>query len=297
MSLLRIGDLARLGGVSVRMLRHYHEIGLLTPDVVDETTGYRFYNGEQLETLRRIVGLKDLGLSLAETRQIVQGQATEREIRQILLARRAAAEVELRTARATVEHIDAHLAALAEADDEPETRTPTKKDEGDVIEVEIKPVEPRLVAQLSAVAESWAPTDIGPVIQPLYPELIARMGEAEVEITGPSTAWYEDTPEGRVLVHATLTIGEAPKAPAEALGFEVTELPAMAKVASTVHRGTMDNADTTYEALLEWIEQHGYRPLGYSREIDIECRPDRTWITELQIPIEAASIKAMENAK
>ncbi len=289
-SLLRIGDLARLGGVSVRMLRHYHEIGLLTPDVVDETTGYRFYNGEQLETLRRIVGLKDLGLSLAEDRQIVQGQATEREVRQILLARRAATEVELRTARATVKSIDDHLAALTEA--EADTTTSTKKDEGDMIDVEIKPVEPRLVAQLTAVAESWAPTDIGPVIQPLYPELIARMGEAGVEITGPSTAWYEDTPEGRVLVHATLTIGEAPTASTEALGFEVTELPGLAKVASTVHRGTMDNADITYEALLEWIEQHHYRPLGYSREIDIECRPDRTWITELQIPIETT-----ENAK
>ena len=274
--MLRIGDLARLGGVSVRMLRHYHEIGLLAPDRVDEVTGYRLYDGDQLIALRRIVALRELGLSLSETSQIVNDQLSSEEVRQLLLDRRRAAAAEMSAARAMVDRIDAHL--------EGQTSLPTKADS--MIEVELKPVESRLVAQLSAVAESWAPTDIGPVIQPLYPELTARMSEASVEITGPSTAWYEDTAEGRVLVHATLTISQRPTAEPAALGFEVTELPALPLVASTIHRGTMDDADTTYEALLEWAEQNGYRPLGYSREIDIECPPDRAWIVELQLPVE-----------
>ena len=113
------------------------------------------------------------------------------------------------------------------------------------LEVELKSVAARLVAQLTAVAESWAPDHIGPVIQPLYPELIARMERAGVDIAGPSTAWYEDTEAGRVLVHATLTIAERPNAHPASLGFEVVELPAMAEVASTIHRGTMDNCDQT----------------------------------------------------
>jgi effector-binding domain-containing protein len=89
-----------------------------------------------------------------------------------------------------------------------------------------------------------------------------------------------------VAVHATLTVADRPDIDPSAYGFEVIELPALNQVASTIHRGTMDNCDTTYQALLEWIERNGYRPLGYSREIDIECGPDRQWITELQIPIE-----------
>jgi hypothetical protein len=38
-----IGEFARLGGVSVRALRHYDEIGLLRPATVDPDTGYRGY--------------------------------------------------------------------------------------------------------------------------------------------------------------------------------------------------------------------------------------------------------------
>lgn len=43
-----IGEFARLGGVSVRTLRHYDEIGLLRPATVDQDTGYRGYTADQL---------------------------------------------------------------------------------------------------------------------------------------------------------------------------------------------------------------------------------------------------------
>ena len=36
-----IGDFAKLGGVSVRMLRHYDALGLLPPASVDPVSGYR----------------------------------------------------------------------------------------------------------------------------------------------------------------------------------------------------------------------------------------------------------------
>ncbi|MGK8552912.1 MerR family DNA-binding transcriptional regulator [Nocardia gipuzkoensis] len=42
-----IGDFARHGRVSVRMLRHYDAIGLLRPDRVDATSGYRYYEAGQ----------------------------------------------------------------------------------------------------------------------------------------------------------------------------------------------------------------------------------------------------------
>jgi MerR-like DNA binding protein len=47
-----IGEFARLGGVSVRTLRHYDEIGLLQPATVDPDTGYRGYSADQLGPLR-----------------------------------------------------------------------------------------------------------------------------------------------------------------------------------------------------------------------------------------------------
>ena len=40
--MFKIGDFSRQARVSIRMLRHYDEIGLLKPQAIDELTGYRF---------------------------------------------------------------------------------------------------------------------------------------------------------------------------------------------------------------------------------------------------------------
>jgi DNA-binding transcriptional MerR regulator/effector-binding domain-containing protein len=288
MSLFRIGDLARLGGVSVRMLRHYHEIGLLVPSYVDEATGYRSYEAEQLGVLRQIVELKELGLSLAEVESVILGHYDLDGLRTLLGARRREALEEAAAARGRVERIDAHLARVAlreSALTESALSEPASPNEALSFVVEVKSVEAKRVAQLTGVAESWAPADIGPVIQPLYPELRSRVTAAGVRIVGPSMAWYDHTAEGRVAVNATLTIDDSQVA-SSTLGFEIVELPPLDLVASTIHRGTMDNCGPTYQGLLKWIERNGYRSVGHSREVDIECGSDRPWMTELQIPIE-----------
>lgn len=46
--------------VSVRMLRHHDDIGLLTPAHVDSGTGRRSYGAHQLARLNRLVALKEL---------------------------------------------------------------------------------------------------------------------------------------------------------------------------------------------------------------------------------------------
>ena len=71
------------------------------------------------------------------------------------------------------------------------------------------------VAPCCAVAESWAPEHVVPVIQPLFPDVTAKLEQAGVAITGPSTAWYSDTEDGSVMVHAPLTIDEPPAGSAD----------------------------------------------------------------------------------
>ncbi len=46
--MLRIGDFSTLSRITIHMLRHYDEIGLLKPALCDEFTGYRYYNEDQL---------------------------------------------------------------------------------------------------------------------------------------------------------------------------------------------------------------------------------------------------------
>ena len=54
--MLKIGEFSKLSHVSVRMLRHYDEIGLLHPQRVDPITGYRLYGEEQLPGRQAVCG-------------------------------------------------------------------------------------------------------------------------------------------------------------------------------------------------------------------------------------------------
>lgn len=69
--MLKIGDFALLSKISINMLRHYDEIGLLKPAHIDKFTGYRYYNETQLPIANRIQALKRMGFSLANLKQIL----------------------------------------------------------------------------------------------------------------------------------------------------------------------------------------------------------------------------------
>lgn len=62
---LKIGEVARRTGLTVRALRHYDELGLLTPRVRSDG-GQRLYGAAELERLQRIVSLRQLGFGLEE---------------------------------------------------------------------------------------------------------------------------------------------------------------------------------------------------------------------------------------
>jgi DNA-binding transcriptional MerR regulator len=68
---LSIGRLARASGLSVKAIRHYERTGLLTPDEVDPSTGYRRYVPSQVETARTIRRLRELNVPLARIRTIL----------------------------------------------------------------------------------------------------------------------------------------------------------------------------------------------------------------------------------
>ena len=61
----RIGEFARVNGVTKHTLIHYDDIGLLTPAITEEN-GYRYYIDKQYSDFSNISQLKKLGLSLKE---------------------------------------------------------------------------------------------------------------------------------------------------------------------------------------------------------------------------------------
>src|ERR687895_1575074 len=62
---MRIGEVARATGLTVRALHHYDEIGLLVPSE-RSGSGYRLYSDADVARLYRIRALSGMGFTLAE---------------------------------------------------------------------------------------------------------------------------------------------------------------------------------------------------------------------------------------
>src|SRR3990167_6381584 len=73
--LLKVGDLARRTGLTVRTLHHYDEIGLLKPSGRSES-GYRLYSRADVARLHGIQALRHLGLPLADIAAMLDGSGT-----------------------------------------------------------------------------------------------------------------------------------------------------------------------------------------------------------------------------
>ncbi|HEX6444221.1 MAG TPA: MerR family transcriptional regulator [Streptosporangiales bacterium] len=265
-----IGDFARHGRVSVRMLRHYDAIGLLRPARVDPVTGYRSYDAAQLSRLNRIVALKDLGFTLDQVGTILDEKVGAVELRGMLRLRRAELRSQIAADEARLAQVEARLRTI-----EGEGAMPTD-------DVQVKRLPAVRVAELTGTAASFEPASISPVIGPLYEELGRRLAAAGVWPTGPGIAYYEQDGSG-VVVHAAIPVNADPSAGHD---FGVVDLPAVEHAATIVHRGSMDEVMPTLQALARWIDENGYRSAGANRELYLDCDgPRDQWVTELQEPV------------
>lgn len=68
--LIPIGEFSALCQLSVKMLRHYDEIGLLAPAHVDPVNGYRYYRADQLRVAATIRELRRVEMPLGEIRML-----------------------------------------------------------------------------------------------------------------------------------------------------------------------------------------------------------------------------------
>jgi DNA-binding transcriptional MerR regulator len=95
-SFLSIGEFGRLSGLSVGALRHYDELGIITPAQVDGATSYRRYRRQQLDDARLVSTLRELEMPLEEIREVL---ATDDPMARRAVLTRHRARVEARTTR------------------------------------------------------------------------------------------------------------------------------------------------------------------------------------------------------
>jgi DNA-binding transcriptional MerR regulator len=84
---MKIGELARLGGVNPKTIRYYESIGLM-PEPARRSSGYRDYDDQALERLTFVRTAQRLGITLDEVREILalreRGQAPCTYVREVL---------------------------------------------------------------------------------------------------------------------------------------------------------------------------------------------------------------------
>src|SRR5262245_41136218 len=132
--MFKIGDFSKLSRVTVKALRFYEELGLIKPARVDEWTGYRYYDADQLPVLNRILALKDLGLSLEDIRSLMPIGLSADRFQEVLEKKQGEIEERIRTDTDLLSRVTARLAQL----EQEETMSQ--------YEVVIKKVEPIRVA-------------------------------------------------------------------------------------------------------------------------------------------------------
>jgi DNA-binding transcriptional MerR regulator len=248
-----IGEFGRLGGVSVRTLRHYDEIGLLRPATVDPDTGYRGYSAQQLGQLNRIFALKELGLSLSQAKRLLTGITLE-ELQGMLMLRRAQLEHEL------IEHQNQLLGVEARL------RTIAREGAMPADDVVAKTIPAIGVVVIAGPAPGWGAANIVPVVNRLD-EQFDQLGIGDrVKQAGPRIVFYDHEHGENVTVHLALPVIEPPgELPAPAYYRVLPEIEA----ATTVRNGLAASIfPMVYQDLVQWIDERGYRAApGPGREI------------------------------
>jgi DNA-binding transcriptional MerR regulator/effector-binding domain-containing protein len=227
---LTIGEFSRMTHLSVKALRHYHDVGVLEPAAIDRFTGYRSYAVSQVASAQVIRRLRDLGMPLDSIRTVLAASDIETRNREIA-AHLARMERQLEQTQASV----AALRALLEG---PQVRP--------AVELRTIPEVTALAArQLVGVADlvEWGTGAFGDLSEALaatgltaagpfgalFPGDFFELERAELTVFRPVTG-------------AAMIAGPLPGA------VTLRTIPAI-EAAVAVHEGAVDDIDRTYGAL------------------------------------------------
>ncbi len=255
--MLRIGEFARLTGLSVRTLRFYDAVDVLRPAEVDVRTGYRLYALRQLQLASRIVAFRRLGLQLDEVREALSGELEERQMLGLARERLERSIVrqssQLVALRARLEKADLELA------DAP-------------VGIRLEPS--RWVASVSD--RLAAASDVSE----LFLEL--RHGLDRPSCGREGVLWHRCANEGGLTGAAFV---EVPRSTRPRGRVSVFELPSV-EMATVRTVDDDDAAELGYRTLRDWMSREGHSLHGPKREMPLPAHPG--WL-EISFPFRAVA--------
>jgi len=243
-TLLSIGDFSRMTFLSVKALRHYHEVGLLPPAEIDADTGYRRYEVAQVPTAQAIRRLRELGMPVDEVRAVIDAQDVDAR-NTAISAHLRRMEGELDRTRATVKS----LRMLLDQSLPPE------------IAVEYRVIGPAETLAMSAEVSSGEMFDW---LAAALDELRSALQKSGARRAGPDAALYSsellEEEFGEIIAVIPFESTARPT-----VGIEKLLLPRV-EYAVAVHAGSVDDIDRTYAALGTVVAERAIGVQGPIRE-------------------------------
>jgi DNA-binding transcriptional MerR regulator len=243
---LTIGDFSRMTHLSVKALRHYHEIGLLDPVDVDQGSGYRLYAAEQVPVAQVIRRLRDLGMALDDVKRVLHAPD--------LASRNQAIVEHLQRMEGELEQTKANVASLRRLLEAPETPDLS--------------IEFRSLSQTKSIAIRERVTTDGfdAWWMEAYRELHDAAANAGLARTGPDGAlypseWFED--EVGDVVAFTPVAGDVD---VELIGRVAPYVVPGAELAVLLHEGSIRDLDQTFAALGKFVLERAIGVEGPIRE-------------------------------
>jgi DNA-binding transcriptional MerR regulator len=260
--MLRIGEFARRGRVSIKALRHYEAIGLLKPAHVDAATGYRSYAADQLDGLHRLMVLRALGLSLERIRQVLQDDPSPERMRRLFDERRAAVARRIDAERAQLAAIEARIRHL-EGD----------RDAAPVAVVRDVPA--AFVASLRRIVPDYG------VIDSLFDEITRALPDT-ARVAGHGAVWHHCAPHKRQVDCEALVLLERP---VSVRNVKLYRLPAC-RAACVVHPSDEEGFASARAAAKAALANQPFEIEGPMRERYFSSAGDSRFdLTEIQFPL------------
>jgi DNA-binding transcriptional MerR regulator len=265
-STLAIGDFSRATHLSIKTLRHYHEIGLLEPADVDADSGYRRYDTEQIPVAQIIRRFRELDMPLDDIHAVLAAPdvATRNE--------RIAAH--LRRLETSLARTEAAVASLRDLLEQRDSATP----------IAHRRVDATPAAAISDVvdladAEVWYYGALG--------ELRATLIAQGLAAAAPAGGIYAAELFAEERGQATVFLPCAD--PLRSTGRVRSLLVPAVELATIVHAGSHAGLDRAYGLLATYVARHALAVTGPIREYylvgPLDTPDASAWRTEVGWPI------------
>jgi DNA-binding transcriptional MerR regulator len=265
-AVLTVGDFSRATHLSVKTLRHYHQVGLLEPATVNPETGYRYYAAVQIPTAQVIRRLRDLEMPVAD-------------VKAVLAAPDAAARNALIAA-----HLDRLEAGLAQTRTAVESLRDLLRPPDGPAAIEHRSVPATAAAAIGVVVDrqdllAWWEGALG--------ELRATVGAQGLHPTGPSGGVFASELLQQDRGQATVFIPV--EGAVRPIGRVTSLVIPAAELAIISHHGSLADADLSYAKLGSYAFTHEISIDGPLREYYLHSAADTPdeaeWRTEIGWPI------------